>query len=124
MSAIALFVDGDLSATLEHQLAKARRAVEELPESEFPDSDSSVIGERLLGQFRADPIVLTEGAISVQAQDADIDRRRVPGLDWGFPEDPPTIRGTRVIFNVPFTGDHNLFRLKPSTWTTVVPMRP
>jgi len=118
---MALFVDGDLSATLDHQLAKARRAVEDLPEAEPRDLDSSVITERLLGQFRVDPIALTEGAISVQAQDADIDRRRVPGLDWGFPDDPPSIRGTRVTFNVPFTGDHNLFRLKPSTWTTVVP---
>jgi hypothetical protein len=118
---IALFRDGDLSATLENQLSKAQRAVNEVPETELRVAEANTIATRLFERFKVDPVTLTEGAVSVQAEEADIDRRMVPGLDWGFPGDPPTVRGTRVIFNVPFTGDAALLRLKPSTWTTVLP---
>jgi len=121
MDVAALFREGDLSATLEAQLAKARRAVDEVAEAEFRSGDANAIAARLFTRFRVEPISLTEGAISVQAEEADIDRRAVPGLDWGFPDDPPTIRGTRVTFNVPFTGDSAILRLRPSGWTTVFP---
>lgn len=116
-----LFVEGDLYSTLEEHLAKARRAVDDLPEARFRSSSPVSITAEILTEWRVRPLVLTEGAVSVQAADADIDRRLVPNLDWGFEDDPPTIRGTRVTFNVPYAGDQILFRLKPSSMTSVVP---
>jgi hypothetical protein len=85
---IALFRNGDLSATLENQLAKARRAVDEVPEAEIRSADANTAANRIFSRFRVDPVTLTEGAISVQAEVADIDRLAVPGLDWGFLDDP------------------------------------
>lgn len=117
----ALFHDGDLSATLESQLARAQRAVDEPSDADFLDTGPDAVAAQIIQEYGVEPIGITEGAISVQAEDADIDRRRVPDLDWGFPGDSPTIRGTRVTYNVPFTGDDALFRLKPSRWTSVLP---
>ena len=117
----ALFCDGDLSATLENQLAKAQRAVDDLSDSQFRDAGPMAIGARILKDFGVEPIALTEGAISVQAEDTDIERRRIPDLDSGFPGDSATIRGTRVTYNLPYTGEKILFRLKPSRWTSVLP---
>jgi hypothetical protein len=68
-----------------------------------------------------EPVVLTEGAISVEAHDADIDPRRFRDIDRGFRSTPSTVRGTRVIYNVPYTGEQSLFLLRPSTCTMVVP---
>lgn len=82
MDVIALFRDGDLSATLENQLAKAQRAVDEVPEAELRVADASTTATRLFDRFKVDPVSLTEGAVSVQAEEADIDRRGVPGLDF------------------------------------------
>ena len=121
MNLIPLFCHGDLSATLEAQLAEARRAVDEIPETQFRAADMSATGNKLFTRFGVEPVSITEGAISVQAEDADIDRRSVPDRDWGFPGDPPTVRGTRVIYNVPFTGDAAVLRKRPSTWTQRVP---
>lgn len=116
-----LFVEGDLSATLDGMLAKARRAVDEVPEGSFRAADANALADEIFGRFAVRPISLTEGAISVEAQEADIDRRRFRDIDHGFPGASPTLRGTRVTYNVPFSGDPNIFRLKPSTWATSVP---
>jgi hypothetical protein len=121
MNVEALFHNGDLSATLENQLSKAQRAVDEPSDTEFREAGPAVVAERIINRYRVEPITITEGAISVQAEDADIQRRPIPDLDWGFPGDSPTVRGTRVTYNVPFTGEEILFRLKPPRWTTVLP---
>lgn len=117
----ALFVDSDLSATLDAMQAKARRAVDEVPEGRFRAADSNELADEIFRRFVVRPVSLTEGAISVRAQEADIDRRRFRDLDHRFPGASPTLRGTRVVYNVPFSGDRTLFRLKPSTWTTSLP---
>jgi hypothetical protein len=116
-----LFLDGDLRATLDANLERARQAADAIPETEFRESDPSKLATEIFSRFAVTPIELTEGAVSVQAEDADIDRRRFRDMDHGFPGASPTLRGTRVIYNVPYTGDPALFRLKPSTWTTTVP---
>lgn len=117
----ALFVDGDLSATLQAQLERAGRAVDEIPEARFTATEPSIVATDVYTQFRVEPLELTEGAISVEAEDADIDRRMFRDMDQRIPGAPSTIRGTRVIYNVPYVGDPTLFRLTPSTRTSVVP---
>ena len=80
----ALFIDGDLAATLRAQRDKALRAVDEITESTFRSEDPSRVVAELYDQFRMEPVVLTEGAISVEAHDADIDPRRFRDIGRGF----------------------------------------
>jgi hypothetical protein len=112
---------GDLRPTLEALTTRARKSVESIPEASFKAQDPSEVATKIFAENSVAPIELTEGAISVSAGDADIDRRRIPDMDWGFPGESPTIRGTRVTYSVPFTGDAGLFKIKPSRWTTSVP---
>lgn len=124
----ALFMDGDLAATLRAQRDRALRAVDEITESAFRSEDPNGVVARLYEQFRIEPIALTEGAISVEAHYADVDLRRLRDIARdvdrgvrGAPSASSTLRGTRVIYNVPYTGEQVLFQLRPSTWTLVVP---
>jgi hypothetical protein len=119
---IQMFRQGDLRTTLEAAIASARRAVDNVPEDEFRSEEAAAVTFRLFQHYKANPVSLVEGAISVQADEANIDRRRLGGIDLGFPEDPPTIRGTRVTFNVPFTGDRSILLLRPSGWNSMFPV--
>lgn len=121
MSVIPLFHDGDLAGALERQLTMAKESVNAVPEPEFRATDPAAITARFARKYTANPVSITEGAISVQASDAQIDRRRVRDRDFGFPGDPVTVPGTRVTYNVPYTGDQVLFRLMPSASTSVLP---
>jgi len=124
----ALFMDGDLVATLRVQRDRALRVVDEITESTFRSEDPYAVVARLYEQFWMEPVALTEGAISVEAHDADVDLRRLRDIARdvdrgvrGAPSASSTLRGTRVIYNVPYTGEQVLFQLRPSTWTLVVP---
>lgn len=116
-----MFADGDLRATLDAQLEMVRRSVDDIPERDFRAADPSELATKLYERFVIEAVEVTEGAISVQAEDAEIDRRRFRDIDHGFPGASPTLRGTRVTYNVPYTGEETLFRLKPSTWTASFP---
>ena len=73
----ALFMDGDLVATLRVQRDRALRVVDEITESTFRSEDPYAVVARLYEQFWMEPVALTEGAISVEAHDADVDLRRL-----------------------------------------------
>ena len=77
-----------------------------------PEAD--VVG-RLVARFRMEPIRLTEGAISVEAEEAQVD---VSG-DWSRDLDrsqPYFVPGIGVNYYVPFTGEAQLFKCRPGTF--------
>jgi TIR domain len=68
-------------------------------------------------QFRVDVPVLTQGAISVSADEMQVDVSQDPNR-MVFDRSRPLYRpGLRVTYHVPFVGDANLFDCQPSTHT-------
>jgi hypothetical protein len=53
-----------------------------------PDRDPNALTNRPFASFRVDRVTLTKGVLSVQAEDGNIDRRKIPNIDWVVPECP------------------------------------
>ncbi len=117
-----LFSDGNLYDWLR---ARLRRAVEEA---------SAILGDRVLSvpeadlleelveRYRVDPPVLhVDHRYTPGAQDVRIDVSQDPRRAIWDKTRPYYVQGTRYEVRIPFEGDAELFRLRPSTWRTVFP---
>ena len=72
-------------------------------------------------RFKVNAIEIDESNIQVDYGDADIDvSKRMEYPTYGDPG-PIYAKGTKATFYIPFTGDSELFKLRPSTQTTVLP---
>ena len=72
-------------------------------------------------KYKIDAIQIDELNIQVDTGDAEIDVSRIMEyIAYGDPG-PVYVTGTRVAFYIPFTGDSQLFKLRPSTFSSSVP---
>ena len=62
-----------------------------------------------------------DSQITVDTQETTIDTSRLPGGRWNYGDHQPTIPATAYSFIVPFTGDAELFKFRPSTYTLSPP---
>src|SRR5204863_7006498 len=78
------------------------------------------VAERFADEVRLDVPELTEGATSVDVEETRVD---VTGdFHYGhFGPGPLYVPGIRASYFVPFVGDPDMFKVKPTTWTTVIP---
>ena len=111
----SLFRQYNLRASLDNQDGAVAQAVEEYPAESLLREPEAQLVEHFTERFRVDAPVLTEGAISVAAEESQVDvsqdfDRAI--YDRGRPSYVP---GIEVTYYVPFTGDHNLFKFAPST---------
>lgn len=92
------------------------------------DADAAVVkagtvdeaAELFANQFRAIAPELTEGAISVEIEEAQVDvTGDIHYAAWG--PGPHNVPGIRASYYVPFVGDAEMFRVTPTTFTTVLP---
>jgi len=117
-----LFADGELHEWLDARLRRAREATQAVPPDRvliIPEPD---LVQELMAQYGVSPPRLRlEARYSPGARDTKVD---VSG-DWRRAiwdrSGPFYVPGTRFDVRVPFDGDAQLFRLRPSTFTTVVP---
>ncbi|MFD0076091.1 hypothetical protein ACFVIY_27015 [Streptomyces sp. NPDC127166] len=105
-----LFQRGDLARSLEHELTKITEAVAGWNEDALLSCPESDICEELEEKFLVEPLVLDRAGITagpVKEAFASISQ-------FG---DEMRIRRTVVSISVPFTGDRELFHLRPSSFT-------
>lgn len=91
----------------------AQAAVAEVPEADVLSRPLGSIADELLGQFVPEMIVLDESGIFMRADEAVIENN-----DWGMTRH---IKTNKYTFCVPFRGNQDLFRIRPSTYTTQFP---
>ena len=75
----------------------------------------------LMERWNINPLLIDESGVQIDYGDARIDvsgdiRHAIFDRSRPF-----YITGTRVTFYVPFTGDADLFKCQPSTWSTNLP---
>lgn len=115
-----LFSDGGLQPTLDNQLRTARNAVASMRRDQFLATSIDTLVEHLVAECSVTPLTLHEEQRSMDREEAQID---VTGrFDYGQAHSGPTIaKGFRFTFFYPFSGDANLWKLRPNTWSPGLP---
>jgi hypothetical protein len=115
-----LFSKGDLGGSLRAQEQKMEQAAQLIPADHALASSAPDLAAELLAQFRVEPIYIDEAAMTV-SQDAQVDISRDPMRMITDRSRPFHIPGTTVTYHVPFRGEADLFKLRPSTWSMSLP---
>lgn len=116
-----LFASGDLGEALRQFQIGAVQAVDGLSEQKFKQLSDAQVASEILSKFKIMPIELLEDQKSMTRSEIKIDvsgdRNRNVFGDRG----PILVNGIRVVISIPFQGDPELWKLKPSTWRTTFP---
>jgi hypothetical protein len=115
-----LFWSYDFYGVQEACHERLRKAVDDADPAAIQEGTVEEAGTRIAEGFRLEAPELTEGAISVDIEEARVD---VTG-DFqyaAYGPGPHLVPGIRASYFVPFVGDAEMFKVKPTTFTTVNP---
>lgn len=116
-----LFYEGDLDDTLQGHFAKIQDRVEAIPEADlFREEEASLI-ELVRNDFVVVPLTIDETNLTMTREETKVDVSGDRSRYFSMGDGPHYVAGIRVRISVPFTGDPILWKLKPSTWTSVLP---
>ena len=112
-----LFHTYDLQGTIENHGQGLAKEINSMSENEVLNTSMEDIVKYLTKKWELDPLAINESGIQMNYGDAQIDvsgdfRRGIFDRSKPF-----CITGTRVTFYVPFTGDPDLFKCQPSTFS-------
>ena len=112
-----LFFTYDLRKTIESQGKALASEINSLSENEVLNTSQEDMVKYLVEKHRIKPLVIDESGIQMDHGDAQIDISRDNRRVIFDRSRPFYITGTRVTFYVPFTGDPDLFKCQPSTYS-------
>ena len=116
-----LFSDYDLQAVLRNQSEKMVQSINGAEAQVLSGQTTDEIAADFVQQFQLTPPELTEGAISVDVEEAQVDVSGDPNRFFFDHVGPFYVPGIRATYFVPFTGEPDLFKCRPSTFSTVLP---
>ena len=110
-----LFRGAHLGSVLDGHQQACSEEINSLSESRILNSSPEDLCDYFVEKYRVGPIVLDESAIQMNYGDAQVDVSR----RWEYriidSRGPYYVTGTRIVFYVPFEGDRELFKYRPST---------
>lgn len=113
---VLLFNEYDLRSVLDRQFSSIAGKVRSLPPQSFAAESDEFLSARVASDLVVAPIGLVEEAIQVSTRDVKVDVshdfNRVPN-----PFGPTYVDGLEVTYHLPFTGDAELLKCRPSTFT-------
>ena len=116
-----LFYEGDLDDSLRNQLARARESVHRIPQDQFLNSPEDEIVQHIVSDLKVEPLVLYDEQAEMDQRETNIDvsgwRDRNPLGDRG----PIFVAAVEVVVSTPYSGDPQLWRLKPNMWQSEFP---
>lgn len=108
-----LFHEADLDAILRHQASLVKDRVAAIAEADFSTTSDEFLAAKVASGLVVEAIVLHEDRISVSSKDVKIDvSHDFSRGGWG--EGPVYARGVEVTYTLPFSGDQQLFKCRPS----------
>ena len=111
-----LFNQAALSGALENQERKLLAEVEAVPEDHLLHADDNAWAAALAEKYRVDVPVLDVAGRWLEEKETRIDVSGYPGRDI-FRAGPIYVPGHEVQVHVPFTGEPDVFRFTPSSFT-------
>ena len=120
-----LFHDYHFFSVQENQLERLRQAIESADAARIQTGSVEEVAGLFVQQFRLDVPELTEGAISVDVEEAQVDVSGDPMRAFIYGDSrgggSHLVPGIRATYFVPFSGDKGLLKVQPNTYTTVIP---
>ncbi len=120
-----LFWKHDFHAVQEAQRARLKQVIAEAPADSVRPGTVDDVADRFADQVRLYAPELTEGAVSATVDETQVDISRDRSLSFQshgtFGPGPHPVPGITATYFVPFVGEPEMFRCKPSTFTTVIP---
>ena len=112
-----LFRNADLRDVLAGQEQKMADEIGSLSEERVLNTSPDELCVYFVEKYRVEPLVIDESGIQFDYGDAQIDVSR--RIEYAvFDRSGPThVTGTRITFFVPFSGDPELFKCRPSTFS-------
>lgn len=112
-----LFNNYDLAAVLNGQEADVNKRLEQVPAQQLLTQELEHLVATLAAELKIEPIILKDDDITVEQSEAKVDVRRdfmraIPDRSRPF-----YIDGIRVTYYVPFSGDPELFKCRPNSYT-------
>lgn len=112
-----LFNQAQLSDVFANQTSKALSRVEQLTAPKFQAIADATLVAEMLAESRVAPVQLVEGAIGVTAEEAKVDISEDHNRVVFDRSRPHFVSGIVVSYYVPFSGEKDLFRFQPSTFS-------
>lgn len=115
-----LFWEYDWFGVVEAQKRAVQRDIDSLSDRDFENATTDEIVASVCEKFSLRAPTLDRENITVKQREVDIERgleRRGYFSDHGS----YTVKGTAIDVRVPFDGDKEMFKVKPTTFTTVIP---
>jgi len=114
-----LFYKGDLDAGLRHQITLLPAAVDKISKQVFSAQSDEEIAELILKDFRVEPLILhtDEAESKVEEDFAEIR----DNFRYHLPNGSMKVPGLKASKWIPFSGDPQLWRLKPNRYTLSPP---
>ena len=111
-----LFCDADLRSVLDAQGQKLAQEIGSLSEDRVLNTSPEALSDYFVQKYTVEPIVIDESGIEVDYGDAQIDVSQRFGYVVFDRSRPTYVTGTRITFFLPFSGDPELFKCRPSTF--------
>ncbi|MBI5192884.1 MAG: hypothetical protein HZA08_05520 [Nitrospirae bacterium] len=118
----ALFCEGDLDATLRNQFDKISAKIDAIPKDQLMATPEDDLVEYVYAQLEVEPILLHEESMEMEQHETKVDVSHYPYRNPFGDRGPIYVSGIRVVVSIPYTGDPNLWKLKPNRWQSVFPM--
>lgn len=112
-----LFSEGDLAGVLDANKCRIRELVEAIPREQFLATSTDTLCEHIVAQLAVAPLVLHEDKMTMGHAETKIDVTHRFEYGGSLDGRPVMADGHLLKFYVPFSGDHDLWRLRPSTFS-------
>lgn len=112
-----LFAKLEIFGVIESQLAKARNAAKGMPETVLKSTDDEAILSRLIAEYSLSIPQVQWDQATVSRNEAQVDAMNMPGTMAYYERRSFMIPGEKVTVSVPYTGETDFFRVRPSSFT-------
>ncbi len=116
-----LFRDYDLREEMESRRRDMLQEINSLKTNDILNADMGELCAYFENKYRYDVPVVNTNQISVDQREVDVDVSQDFNRAIFDRSEPFYLKGTAIIFIIPFEGDGNLLRCRPSAFTTVRP---
>jgi hypothetical protein len=113
-----LFCKLDGHSIIQNQRKQVTDEIDRLPEHQLLNASLEDLISQSVDKYQINVPLLDEDAAEVAQQEGLVD---VSGFDYGFPGERRQVPGVVVTLEMPFSGDAEMFKVRPSTFNSAPP---